>query len=52
MDVSFYLSGLRVGIDYSPLGRGKGGVTSPVPHFHEDKGCEISVNISRSGRVD
>ncbi len=24
-------------MDYSPLGRGKGWVPFPVPHFHEDK---------------
>ena len=34
-------------MDYSPLGRGKGWVPFPVPRFHEDKGHEISVNISR-----
>ncbi|GEM_PF-6563962 len=49
---AYYLSGLQVGMDYySPLGRGKGWVPFSVPHFHEDKyyedkGCEISMNIS------
>jgi len=47
MNFHFIYAGFGAARIIPLLGGVRGGFLSPVPRFHEDKGHEISVNISR-----